>query len=105
MNADDGTNTMFATGWCNASNKAIGIIHFPVKLRTAPSALEQTGTASDYRVNEYSTNHVCNAVPAFSTCGTDTATVVFSVASIATERSIFLRAATTNAFLAYSAEL
>ena len=105
MNADDGTNTMFGTGWCNASNKAIGIIHFPVKFRTPPSALEQTGTVTDYRVNEYSTNHVCDAVPTFSTCGLDTATVVFSVASISTGRPIFLRAADSSAFLAWSAEL
>jgi hypothetical protein len=38
---------------------------FPVRLRTAPSALEQSGTASDYRWNGTS-SIACSAVPAFS---------------------------------------
>jgi len=105
MNSDDDTATMFGTGWLNNGNEGLPIIHFPVKLRAAPSALEQSGTPSHYRLNEKDANHSGTVGPVFSTCGTDTATVSLTVSSAPAGRPIFLRSNNASAFLAWSAEL
>lgn len=105
MTADDGNNTMFGVGWANSANQCIGIIHFPQPLRDAPSAIETSGSASDYRVNEYGANHVATGGPTFSTATKNTSTVYFTVSSITAGRPMFLRANTNDAFLAWSAEL
>ena len=105
MNSDDDTNTMFGTGWVNNGNEGLAIIHFPVKLRAAPSALEQSGTSSHYRLNEKDANHNGTSGPTFSTCGTNTATVSLTVSSAPAGRPIFLRSNNASAFLAWSAEL
>ena len=105
MTADDGNNSMFGVGWANAANQCIGIIHFPVKFRDAPSAIETTGSASDYRVNEFGANHTATGGPTFSTATKNTSTVYFTVSSITSGRPMFLRANTNDAFLAWSSEL
>ena len=105
MTADDGNNTMFGVGWANSANQCIGIIHFPQPLRDAPSAIETTGSASDYRVNEFGANHTATGGPTFSTATKNTSTVFFTVSSITAGRPMFLRANTNDAFLAWSSEL
>ena len=107
MTADDPNvgNSMFAVGWANSANQCIGIIHYPQSLRDAPTALETTGSSSDYRVNEFGANHTASGGPTFSTATKNTSTVYFTVSSITAGRPLFLRAVNANAFLAWSAEL
>jgi len=76
-------------------------------MRTAPTALEQTGTASDYAILTGGTTvTTCSAVPAFSTANPSAAAVNFSVASgLTTGQGGHCRAASTSSYLGWSAEL
>jgi hypothetical protein len=79
---------------------------FPVRLRTDPSALETSGSASDYQYNGTNTT-ICNAVPTFSTrTSKDMYQVNASVSSglTAGQGSSFVTP-TGNGYLAWSAEL
>jgi hypothetical protein len=54
-------------GQCRSTTEAIIQTIFPVPLRVAPTALEQTGTASNYLLQDASGSGVsCNTVPAFN---------------------------------------
>jgi len=57
---------VLSNGFAFSTTGFAGIGQFPVPLRTSPSALEQTGTATDYAWNG-STNVACSAVPTFVT--------------------------------------
>jgi hypothetical protein len=85
---------------------ARGITFFPVTLRTAPTALEQSGTSADYSVIVGSTITVCSAVPTFNNAKEFLAETNFPTAAVLTNgQAGALRAASANAFLAWSAEL
>jgi hypothetical protein len=100
------TDSMFGVGWNNQTTSSLPFVYFPVQLRTNPTALEQSGTASHYRVNHSGGNETLSAVPAFSTASLSTATLVASVASgLTVGQGSFLRANNTAAYLAWSAEL
>ena len=87
-----------------SSTSFLSIIPFPVTMRTSPTAVEQTGTASDYSV-AYSASTVCSAVPAFFAATTYEALTTLTVASgLTANQSAHLRFAGT-AFLGWSAEL
>jgi hypothetical protein len=76
-------------------------------MRTRPTALETTGTASDYTVARTSTYEVCNAVPTFAGASKEVANVNTNQtsASVNTGQAVALRANTTDFFLGFSAEL
>ena len=57
---------VLSNGFAFSTTGFAGIGQFPVPLRASPSALEQTGTATDYAWNG-STNVACSAVPTFVT--------------------------------------
>ena len=80
---------------------------FPVPLRTAPTALEQSGTAGQYQVVSGSSGLTCTAVPALLIADIWGATTTFTVASGGNNGyAALLRALlSTNAFLAWSAEV
>jgi hypothetical protein len=102
------TGHQFSLGQGNATNSYVsGIIYFPVEMRAPPTALEQTGTASDYTVRiEPSTTSVCSSVPTFVNSNNSISFFRFTVASGLTSNNCYsMRAANTNAFLAWSAEL
>jgi hypothetical protein len=85
---------------------AATVIQFPVEMRTAPTALEQTGTASDYEIASGSTAVTLSAVPAFNNATNIMTRTDLTVASgIAAGQSGWLRARTTAAYLGWSAEL
>ena len=81
---------------------------FPVPMRTSPSALEQSGTASDYQITVPGVvTSALNAVPTF-VAGTNKNVYLVrgTVASgLTTGDPAWMKCATTNAFLAWSAEL
>ncbi len=85
-------------------------IIFPVTMRTAPSALEQSGTANQYAVNEAGTLISCSSVPVF--VGSTTNAVGSMRATVASGLTVgragIVRTESTNgatAYLGWSAEL
>ena len=104
---DAGTN-IFGAGRAETTTSASGMtIVFKTTMRIAPAALETTGTASDYAVRFASGgNQVCNSVPSWSDTTTEIGVVSWSVASgLTAGQAVNGRAASANAFLAWSAEL
>ena len=80
---------------------------FIVAMRTAPTALETTGTAANYRILHAATATACSIVPAFAGASQYEIEVTGTVASglTAGQGSALAAAASTNAYLAWSAEL
>jgi hypothetical protein len=96
----------FGCGTNNGTTNNIAIIPFPVSMRTHPTALEQSGTAGDYQVQQGGTNITCSAVAVYNYADTDSATVQSTVASgLTIGYAAFLRAVNSSAYLAWSAEL
>jgi hypothetical protein len=91
----------------NTTVQAAGIIPYPVQMRTNPTALEQSGTATDYRINFASTNVICSAVPSFnSATNYNNGYVMYTVASgLTAGQSCGVIANSVNAYLGWSAEL
>jgi hypothetical protein len=102
-----GDNSIFGMGMGTSTTVADCLINFPVPMRTAPSALEQSGTASQYRLRQGATEITCSAVPSFVFTATQTTSSVRgTVASGLTAASaIPLRSTGSDAYLAWSAEL
>ena len=104
-----GIASTFAIGLNDSTTSAVGTTFFPVTMRTAPSALEQTGTAGDYRVrNTAAASTTCSAVPVIAAAGTTSYSVVtsFTVASgLTAGQGCFLQAVNSTAYLGWSAEL
>jgi hypothetical protein len=107
ITGDGQTNQRIAIGFCNSTTQFLAYSQFPVKMRTYPSALEQSGTASDYVVaTTGSTFTACNSVPTFNSSTTDFVITIFPVASGLTGgQGGNGRFATTSSYLAWSAEL
>jgi len=93
--------------WVTASTTAKGTTAFPVTMRTSPSALEQTGTASNYRVFSGNSITVCSAVPAFDNATQNMASFNLTVASGLTvgQGGAALAGSATSGYLAWSVEL
>jgi hypothetical protein len=105
MTADDDTS-FFGAGFNTTTTEAWGLCQFPVQMRIAPTALEQTGTAANYRVMYLATNSACNSVPTIAGGDTWAARVQFSVASgLTAGQGSMLRSAVTGAYLGFTAEL
>jgi len=101
-----GAASYFGVGTVNSSTLVVALIKFPVALRTAPSALEQDGTAGDYRVTVGATSTNCSSVPVFNSGDVWGATVQFTVASgLTIAQSALLRSVNSTAYLGWSAEL
>ena len=99
---------ILATGGnCDSTIYAYSTVSFPVTMRTAPSTLEQTGTATDYAVYHSGTTTVCSAVPAINnTTSQNVALTTFTVASgLTVGRVAAIGANSASAYLAWSAEL
>lgn len=100
------TGGRFSNGYAENTTTALGILSFPVAMRIAPTALEQSGTASDYVVRSSGANNVCSSVPTYQTASFYNAGVVFTVSSGLTSNGCFqMRANADAGYLAWSAEL
>ena len=86
---------------------ARGYVPAIVSMRSNPSALETTGTATDYRIIHSNTAIVCNAVPTLISSTTTGLNALAYVASGLTlgQGSQISGAASATAYLAWSAEL
>jgi hypothetical protein len=103
----DSANVPFGLGQCHGTTTGVAIVPFPTTMRTQPTALEQTGTAGDYRVWT-STAGVQNltAVPSFNSATRDLGAIGFTVASgLTAGNATGLLRTNTSAYLAWSAEL
>jgi hypothetical protein len=98
---------VFCNGFNSTTTLSEGLIDFPVIMRIAPTALEQTGTAADYQIKYLATQGNCSAVPTFvNTTTPEGGYVQFTVASgLTAGQGCALRATNTAAFLGWSADL
>ena len=101
------SGSMYGVGWNVTTTQALALITFPVTMRTAPSALEQSGTASDYAVyHGGGSGATCNAVPAFGVANTQNCRFLLTVASgLTANGGSMARAENNNSYLGFSAEL
>lgn len=97
----------FGVGFNNTTTTAFGLVYYPVIMRTAPTALEQSGTATNYRVRYTgSAAATCSAVPTFGIADTNCALVVFTVASgLTAGQGMTIESNASTAYLGWSAEL
>jgi len=100
------TGGRFNNAYAESTTSCLGVIQFPVPMRTAPTALEQSGTASDYVVRGSAANNVCSSVPTFQNANVYGSGFAFTVSSGLTGNGAFqMRAATDAGYLGWSAEL
>jgi hypothetical protein len=100
----------FCIGGSSSTVTGVGIMPFPVQMRVIP-ALEQTGTANQYQVNQFTGAITCSAVPTVSAqyMSLNYGGLAFTVASgLTVGNAVALQADATNgatAFIAWNAEL
>lgn len=99
-----------AYGANNSTTFARCVTKFPVTMRIAPVAIEQSGVANQYAVSQAGIGfNVCSSVPVFSTSTADMTTTAFTVASGLTQfnpSGAYTDATNgAGAYLAWSAEL
>ena len=95
------------SAWTPFGNKAEGVTVFPVDMRAAPTALEQSGTASDYYILSGSSSETCSAVPIFTKASQRAVKTEFEVSGGPWNagHACLPSNKTTSGFLAWSAEL
>jgi hypothetical protein len=97
---------VYGSGYCVSTTQFRNVTQFAIPMRAAPTALEQSGTASDYTVLVSGATVTCSAVPTFSVAGLTTAALNLTVASgLTAGQGGAGRAANTSAYLGWSAEL
>lgn len=101
-----GSGDDLCNGWVINSTTARVGVQFPVRMRTAPTALEQSNTASDYYVRTPASIIVCSAVPTWFGSTADFGSINLTVASgLTIGYGTTARAQNANAFFGWSAEL
>jgi hypothetical protein len=100
-------NQDFGNGYNITTTNSDGNCVFKVSMRTGPTALETTGTATDYRIRNLATTTICSSIPQILGTGTtESCGVRFIVASgLTAGGGAILRSETSSAYLAWSAEL
>jgi hypothetical protein len=101
-----GATRPFGSSFNTATTSARGLVPFPVTMRISPTALEQSGTASDYQVFIPAGVVNCSSVPTYSNSSAIMAQVIFPTAgSLTAGQGSQIRTPNANGFLAWSAEL
>ena len=97
----------FGSGFWYNSNSFICHIDFPVVMRTNATALEQSGTASHYKVISNATTYTCSSAPSFLGDPNNTSqSVNFTFSGSGTQGQGGLgRSGNSNAYLAWDTEL
>ena len=96
----------FGSGMATAVGGANVLTQFPVSMRIAPTALEQSGTAGDYSFAQGSAVITATGVPSFNTATTENATWTFTFTAGGIDGYAGVgRATNATAFLGWSAEL
>ena len=94
----------FGSGVAQSTTLARIFVPFPVTMRTFPTALEQSGTASDYRIIT-SSSIACTSVPAYSSATEIMADVSFTTSVLVAGNGAIGLSNATAAYLGWSAEL
>jgi hypothetical protein len=96
----------FAVGFNESTTLQNSIIHLPVAMRVAPTAVVVGSALTDFRIAHEATTTVLSAGPAFTTA-TPTAVKLQSTvaAGLTAGQASILEAVNTNAVLTFSAEL
>jgi hypothetical protein len=104
---DISNSRLSTSGFAYASNGAIAVTPFPVEMRTVPTSVEQSGTASHYQIfNSVGSGIVCTAVPSYNIAGLWYGETAFTVSGgLTAGNSTYAVAANTAAYLGWSAEL
>ena len=104
-----GSNSYFGPAAAYTAVLATVLIQFPTPMRTAVTAIEQTGTAADYRMLVNGTTQTCNSVPTYGgTSGIYSIVVNFNFAAAtltAGHAGIAVAANSVTPYLGFSAEL
>lgn len=101
------TATYFSGGYAYSTTQAIYMVQFPTPMRTQPTSMETTGTASDYRSLNGALGGInCTAIT-FNNAETVSSSFIATVSSglTAGQGSFLLASGSTNAYLGWSAEL
>ncbi len=99
-------NTYIGTGITYTVSNALLIFQFPVPMRASPSALEQTGTASNYRVlSQGGSLYTGTAVPTFDGANITAGTVGMTSLNNFVQGQSCLGNLTNASYLGWSAEL
>ena len=88
----------------NDDTNHVAYIDFKKNMRSAPSALEQSGTASHYKIREASTT-TCDAVPTFNNADIWYSAVSFKKSSSGFSQGEVNKAGIDGGYLGWSAEL
>jgi len=106
MQADD-TAYQFAPVSADSATRGYATGTFPVTLRTTPSALEQSGTASQYTVRTGGVDRASSTVPAFASTTTQYVWVVETTVASGQTAGLggIFYGQSTSAYLGWSAEL
>jgi hypothetical protein len=94
-------------GFSDTTTAAIVATYFPVEMRTDPTSVETSGTATEYRVRRAGSSTVCSVVPSFFSTTKNSAGTTFTVASglTAGQGCFGGTVAANTGYLAWSAEL
>ena len=98
---------IYAIGMSDNDNVNIyGMINFPVRMRQPPTAIDQTGSAGDYRVRR-DTSKGCTGVPTFVDAAEHYCRVNFPSSSHGwgTGQMLWCQSAGSSGYLGFSAEL
>ena len=94
-----------AAGFSVSTTVADFVFSLPVTMRTIPSALEQSGTATDYNLVFGGTNANCSSVPTIGASNVGTVAFSYTVAAVMTLGQGVIARLNTNGYLGWSAEL
>ena len=97
-------DSTIAAGFNQNANAVRAVVHFPVTMRTAPTALEQSGTASDVSIYHGTSLTVCTGVPSFNSATQHCAEFQANTTGLTAGQGCTVSLETTG-YLAWSAEL
>ncbi len=101
-----GPNNYVGNGFSYATTSSYARVQFPVTMRAAPSALEQSGTASHYLVVYNATQITCTSVPSFENATVNGAMSTFTASGgPAIGTSTLPHISSASGYLGWSAEL
>lgn len=99
-------NAPFGVGWNINTTQGYINVAFPTVMRITPTAVEQNGTASNYRIREAGGGFICSSVVSFVNGSPSNSFVIFTVASgLTAGRGSFGESNSSGAYLGWSAEL
>ena len=94
----------FGTGYTFNTTGGNFVTFFPVSMRIAPTALEQTGTAGDYRIGT-TAGFACTSVPTYNIGSISNAVTTGTSSGMTAGHGGQLYSNTSNIYLGWSAEL